>query len=188
MQQQQHQPLQPLAGPLGSGQRQHSLHLDEEEDQAAAAAAAQQQQQVEKLRPLLPLGSLSRSGRIQLGGQDAGSWEIDPGEMTLGQRIGIGSYGEVYKGSWRGTEVAVKRFLEQNLSPQLVQEFKDEVRLRAAACPPPPPRHPALQRPQLPALRAPLRPAHGSPLSGTRPQQLGQRPPGGLEAGAWAAP
>jgi hypothetical protein len=49
------------------------------------------------------------------------AWEIDPAEITLGQRIGIGSYGEVYKGMWRGTEVAVKRFLEQNLSPQLVQ-------------------------------------------------------------------
>lgn len=49
------------------------------------------------------------------------AWEIDPAEITLGQRIGIGSYGEVYKGIWRGTEVAVKRFLEQNLSPQLVQ-------------------------------------------------------------------
>jgi hypothetical protein len=101
----------------------------------------------------------------------AGAWEIDPAEITLGPRIGIGSYGEVYKvggraggsagrgrlgesalhlgsaavlgfaperavltrsplprpsptrpqGTWRGTEVAVKRFLEQNLSPQLVQ-------------------------------------------------------------------
>ena len=61
----------------------------------------------------------------------AGAWEIDPAEITLGPRIGIGSYGEVYKGTWRGTEVAVKRFLEQNLSPQLVQEFKDEVDIMA---------------------------------------------------------
>ncbi|KAI8475823.1 MAG: sterile alpha motif and leucine zipper containing kinase AZK [Monoraphidium minutum] len=61
----------------------------------------------------------------------AGEWEIDPAEITLGPRIGIGSYGEVYKGTWRGTEVAVKRFLEQNLSPQLVQEFKDEVGIMA---------------------------------------------------------
>ncbi|KAG2433495.1 hypothetical protein HYH02_012613 [Chlamydomonas schloesseri] len=53
--------------------------------------------------------------------------EIDPKELTLGQRIGIGSYGEVYKGSWRGTEVAVKRFLEQNLSPPTIRDFRDEV-------------------------------------------------------------
>jgi tRNA A-37 threonylcarbamoyl transferase component Bud32 len=95
---------------------------------AAAAAAAnglglyqpyQQQHQVP--RPLPP-------------GLDdaAGAWEIDPHEVTLGPRIGIGSYGEVYKGTWRGTEVAVKRFLEQqDLSPQLVQEFRDEVAMMA---------------------------------------------------------
>ncbi|KAG2483816.1 hypothetical protein HYH03_017339 [Edaphochlamys debaryana] len=53
--------------------------------------------------------------------------EIDPGELTFGPRIGIGSYGEVYKGTWRGTEVAIKRFLEQNLSPTLIKEFRDEV-------------------------------------------------------------
>jgi hypothetical protein len=62
----------------------------------------------------------------------AGAWEIDPHDVTLGPRIGIGSYGEVYKGTWRGTEVAVKRFIEQqNLSPQLVQEFRDEVAMMA---------------------------------------------------------
>ena len=43
--------------------------------------------------------------------------EIDPHEVTLGPRIGIGSYGEVYKGTWRGTEVAVKRFIEQQDRP-----------------------------------------------------------------------
>jgi hypothetical protein len=57
--------------------------------------------------------------------------------VTLGQRIGIGSYGEVCKGMWRGTEVAVKRFLEQNLSPQLVQvrEGGGEVRGRDSTVP-----------------------------------------------------
>ncbi|GAB2270280.1 hypothetical protein Dimus_005184 [Dionaea muscipula] len=33
-------------------------------------------------------------------------WE----EITLGERIGLGSHGEVYHGDWHGTEVAVKRF------------------------------------------------------------------------------
>eukprot|EP00882_Tetradesmus_deserticola_P029788 GHRQ01033395.1.p1 GENE.GHRQ01033395.1~~GHRQ01033395.1.p1 ORF type:complete len:160 (+),score=67.12 GHRQ01033395.1:160-639(+) len=56
------------------------------------------------------------------------AWEIDPSEISLGQRIGIGSYGEVYKAMWRGTEVAVKRFLEQNLSPGLVQVSAGRVR------------------------------------------------------------
>ena len=49
--------------------------------------------------------------------------------IQLGERIGIGSYGEVHRGVWRGTEVAVKRFLDQNLSEQLMTEFFAEVDL-----------------------------------------------------------
>ena len=47
-------------------------------------------------------------------------WEIEADELTLGPRIGIGSFGEVFKGTWRHTDVAVKRFLEQDLSPQVM--------------------------------------------------------------------
>uniref|UniRef100_A0A7S0RF32 non-specific serine/threonine protein kinase n=1 Tax=Chlamydomonas leiostraca TaxID=1034604 RepID=A0A7S0RF32_9CHLO len=60
-------------------------------------------------------------------GQPGYAWEIDPAEIDFGQRIGVGSYGEVFKGVWRGTEVAVKRFLEQNLSPATVRDFRAEV-------------------------------------------------------------
>jgi serine/threonine-protein kinase CTR1 len=41
---------------------------------------------------------------------------IDASTIQLGERIGIGSYGEVHRGLWRGTEVAVKRFLDQDLT------------------------------------------------------------------------
>ena len=49
--------------------------------------------------------------------------------IQLGERIGIGSYGEVHRGVWRGTEVAVKRFLDQDLSTDLMREFFGEVDL-----------------------------------------------------------
>jgi hypothetical protein len=66
---------------------------------------------------------------------DAGSvyieqqWEIQWPDIDMGEnsRVGIGSYGEVFRGRWRGTEVAVKRFLDQQLSPQVTQEFRAEV-------------------------------------------------------------
>ena len=35
---------------------------------------------------------------------------IDPSQILLGERVGIGSFGEVHRALWRGTEVAVKRF------------------------------------------------------------------------------
>ena len=52
--------------------------------------------------------------------ESSAEWEIEADEITLGPRIGIGSFGEVFRGTWRHTDVAVKRFLEQDLSPQVI--------------------------------------------------------------------
>ena len=48
-------------------------------------------------------------------------WELSPEELLLGPRIGVGSFGEVYRRSWRHTDVAVKRLLEQDFSPHVMQ-------------------------------------------------------------------
>ena len=48
-------------------------------------------------------------------------WEIAAEEILMGPRIGIGSFGEVYRGSWRHTDVAVKRLLEQDYQPTMVK-------------------------------------------------------------------
>ena len=53
---------------------------------------------------------------------------ILPHEILLGERVGIGSFGEVHRGLWRGTtEVAVKRILDQDLSDTILEEFALEV-------------------------------------------------------------
>lgn len=48
-------------------------------------------------------------------------WEIDASEVLMGPRIGVGSFGEVYRGSWRHTDVAVKRLLEQDVQETVVE-------------------------------------------------------------------
>ncbi|GBG76482.1 hypothetical protein CBR_g22230 [Chara braunii] len=58
---------------------------------------------------------------------DAGEWEIPYEHLVIGERIGIGSYGEVYKADWHGSEVAVKKFLEQDITGDALEEFKSEV-------------------------------------------------------------
>uniref|UniRef100_A0A0D6QVQ8 non-specific serine/threonine protein kinase n=1 Tax=Araucaria cunninghamii TaxID=56994 RepID=A0A0D6QVQ8_ARACU len=60
---------------------------------------------------------------------DVAEWEIPWEDITLGERIGLGSYGEVYKGDWHGTEVAVKKFLDQDISGDALEEFRSEVRI-----------------------------------------------------------
>ncbi|KAF6983122.1 hypothetical protein CFC21_001401 [Triticum aestivum] len=52
-------------------------------------------------------------------------WE----DLVIDERIGIGSYGEVYHADWNGTEVAVKKFLDQEFYGDALEEFRCEVRI-----------------------------------------------------------
>ncbi|GAV64229.1 Pkinase_Tyr domain-containing protein/EDR1 domain-containing protein [Cephalotus follicularis] len=58
---------------------------------------------------------------------DVGKSEIPWEDLVIGERIGLGSYGEVYHADWNGTEVAVKKFLDQDFSGPALAEFKREV-------------------------------------------------------------
>ncbi|CAL0323935.1 unnamed protein product [Lupinus luteus] len=60
---------------------------------------------------------------------DVAEYDIPLDEITVGERIGLGSYGEVYHGEWHGTEVAVKRFLDQDIYGESLEEFKSEVQI-----------------------------------------------------------
>ncbi|CAA0838406.1 Protein kinase superfamily protein [Striga hermonthica] len=52
-------------------------------------------------------------------------WE----DLQIGERIGIGSYGEVFRAEWNGTEVAVKKFMNQDISADALAQFKCEVEI-----------------------------------------------------------
>ncbi|CAA2962981.1 serine threonine- kinase EDR1 [Olea europaea subsp. europaea] len=58
---------------------------------------------------------------------DVGECEIPWEDLVIGERIGLGSYGEVYHADWNGIEVAVKKFLDQDFSGAALDEFKREV-------------------------------------------------------------
>ncbi|XP_044464096.1 serine/threonine-protein kinase EDR1-like isoform X2 [Mangifera indica] len=58
---------------------------------------------------------------------EVAEWEIPWEDLQIGERIGIGSYGEVYHADWNGTEVAVKKFLNQDFSGDALMQFKCEV-------------------------------------------------------------
>ncbi|CAM8886812.1 unnamed protein product [Rhodiola kirilowii] len=56
-------------------------------------------------------------------------WEIQWKDLQIGDRIGIGSYGEVFHADLNGTEVAVKRFLDQDLTGDALVQFRCEVEI-----------------------------------------------------------
>ncbi|KAL1325330.1 hypothetical protein HN51_035404 [Arachis hypogaea] len=54
-------------------------------------------------------------------------WNIDFSELTVGTRVGIGFFGEVFRGMWNGTNVAIKVFLEQDLTAENMEDFCNEI-------------------------------------------------------------
>ncbi|KAK8991600.1 hypothetical protein V6N11_062605 [Hibiscus sabdariffa] len=75
------------------------------------------------------LASNGRSEKIYPMLREVSEWEIPWENLQIGERIGIGSYGEVYRADWNGTEVAVKKFLDQDFSGDALVQFKCEVEI-----------------------------------------------------------
>ncbi|KAK8607124.1 hypothetical protein V6N13_052870 [Hibiscus sabdariffa] len=54
-------------------------------------------------------------------------WNINFSELAVGTRVGIGFFGEVFRGVWNGTDVAIKVFLEQDLTAENMEDFCNEI-------------------------------------------------------------
>ena len=57
------------------------------------------------------------------------SLHIDFAELKLSEMIGQGAFGSVHRATWRGTTVAVKILVCQQLTPDVVEEFETEVQI-----------------------------------------------------------
>ncbi|KAF8393527.1 hypothetical protein HHK36_021771 [Tetracentron sinense] len=69
----------------------------------------------------------AQSERINSMLDEVAEWEIPWEDLQIGERIGLGSYGEVYRADWNGTEVAVKKFLDQDFSGDALEQFRCEI-------------------------------------------------------------
>eukprot|EP00002_Diphylleia_rotans_P023199 TRINITY_DN455_c0_g3_i1.p1 TRINITY_DN455_c0_g3~~TRINITY_DN455_c0_g3_i1.p1 ORF type:complete len:497 (-),score=108.77 TRINITY_DN455_c0_g3_i1:219-1709(-) len=66
----------------------------------------------------------------KLSGQTSGfDWEISFNELHLGAKLGEGSFGEVFTGTWRGAKVAIKTLKDIHTDLRVQKDFQDEVNL-----------------------------------------------------------
>ncbi|KAH7666053.1 Non-specific serine/threonine protein kinase protein [Dioscorea alata] len=68
-----------------------------------------------------------RSSRLDSMLDDVAEPEISWEHLVIGKRIRLGSYGEAYCEDWNGSEVAVKKFLDQDFDGDALDEFRREV-------------------------------------------------------------
>ena len=84
---------------------------------------------------LVSTGSVWYRHRTSLDGYDrleAVSVDLGMGEIEVGEAIGTGTFGRVYRGTWRGALVAVKKFSMEGLTEDAAMEFEKEVSIMKA--------------------------------------------------------
>eukprot|EP00164_Ancoracysta_twista_P007621 GFYU01010854.1.p1 GENE.GFYU01010854.1~~GFYU01010854.1.p1 ORF type:complete len:353 (-),score=60.95 GFYU01010854.1:41-1033(-) len=63
-----------------------------------------------------------------VGGSACAIIPIDPDELDCQDQIAGGGFGIVYRGEWRGTEVAIKKNFDPNVGHEERREFEEEVK------------------------------------------------------------
>ncbi len=53
----------------------------------------------------------------------------DHTELEMGDLLGAGGYGEVYRAMWKGTDVAVKMMTSEVVTKEMQKNFTEEVRI-----------------------------------------------------------
>lgn len=76
--------------------------------------------------PLYPLTNESSSS---FDPSRPASWEVDHSEVQLEQKVGSGATATVFRGIWRGTEVAVKKMSGQLADPESLTKFQREIKI-----------------------------------------------------------
>ena len=63
------------------------------------------------------------------GSKMTGNTQVDPHDIEYGECIGRGAFGEVYKGKWRGSLVAVKKLRVMSMRDDFIEGFEREIAL-----------------------------------------------------------
>ena len=78
----------------------------------------------------IPSNPLTQSTKVVLDNNaHALGFNITFNEIKFDKKIGVGGFGEVWKGEWAGTPVAIKKILKTDISEYDLQEFSKEIML-----------------------------------------------------------
>lgn len=69
----------------------------------------------------------STANRVQIPFDGTDDWEIDSSQLKLQNKVASGSFGDLYRGTYCGQDVAIKILKVERLNDSLQQEFAQEV-------------------------------------------------------------
>eukprot|EP00922_Rhytidocystis_sp_ex-Travisia-forbesii_P022643 GHVS01033141.1.p1 GENE.GHVS01033141.1~~GHVS01033141.1.p1 ORF type:complete len:769 (-),score=275.73 GHVS01033141.1:115-2421(-) len=119
-----------------------NLYVQQQQLEAAQAMMVMQQQQqlqqqqMQYQQQMQMAACAANNSGMMMGGSvyggggetDKADWEVDPSELIVEEHIGAGATSEVFRGSWRGTDVAIKKLnIPQQLSMKAFKDFQREL-------------------------------------------------------------
>lgn len=69
------------------------------------------------------LQSLDRKSALSASDLNNSDWSLDMTQLKFGRHLAKGAFGDLYHGTYHGTEVAIKEIRDSPDSPQYFQEF-----------------------------------------------------------------
>ncbi|GAB2267810.1 Serine/threonine-protein kinase sty46, variant 2 [Dionaea muscipula] len=73
------------------------------------------------------IGNGCKSDHVEIPNDGTDVWEIDAKHLKCGKKVASGSYGDLYKGTYRSQEVAIKVLKPERINTDLQKEFAQEV-------------------------------------------------------------
>eukprot|EP00271_Cylindrocystis_brebissonii_P000893 TRINITY_DN11071_c0_g3_i1.p1 TRINITY_DN11071_c0_g3~~TRINITY_DN11071_c0_g3_i1.p1 ORF type:complete len:961 (-),score=224.53 TRINITY_DN11071_c0_g3_i1:406-3288(-) len=115
----------------GSQQQQQQQEQQQQQQQRPSQQQQQWEEDSEQRQQKGPgdTQALSQAYHELLQTEGIKELEIEWEDIDLGERIGQGSYGKVFRADWQGSDVAVKVFLEQDIKGEALTEFKAEIEM-----------------------------------------------------------
>lgn len=99
------------------------------QQQIGFVATKCQSLQVDRPSPSYPVLEDHPNNSNSFDASNLASWEVDHSEVQLEHRVGSGATATVFRGTWRGTEVAVKKMSGQLADSESLSKFQREIQI-----------------------------------------------------------
>ncbi|KMZ59800.1 putative Protein kinase [Zostera marina] len=103
------------------------FELQAKNDQQSDPSTVEQQKEEVEEKVQFPV--ISQSDGIKTTDVNDDDWKIDFKQLKFGKKVASGTFGDLYRGTYNGQEVAIKKLKHECMNDTMVVEFNHEIKI-----------------------------------------------------------